>query len=152
VAKGQNVDLPAGSYNRVYVLAASAGGDRKATFHVGENAIERTIQDWGGLIGQWDYRVWNGPEKDPYPDMVKIMPGYIKRADLAWYSSHRHSADGANETYAYSYLFAYSMDLPPGAKSLTLPDNDKIRVMAISVAREGPGVRPVQPLYDTLER
>ena len=30
VAKGQTIDLPAGSYNRVYVLAASADGDQKA--------------------------------------------------------------------------------------------------------------------------
>jgi hypothetical protein len=33
-----------------------------------------------------------------------------------------------------------------------LPDDGKIRVLAVSVAQEGPGVRPVQPLYDTLER
>ena len=84
--------------------------------------------------------------------MVKIVPGFIKRADVAWYCLHRHTASGANETYAYSYLFAYPIDLPAGAKTLTLPDDDKIRVMAVSVAREAPGVRAAQPLYDTLER
>jgi len=35
VAKGQTIDLPTGDYNRVYVLAASADGDQKATFEVG---------------------------------------------------------------------------------------------------------------------
>ena len=152
VAKGQSIDLPPGAFNRVYVLAASADGDRKATFRVGASAVELNVEDWGGFIGQWDNRVWKAAGKDPYGEMVKIVPGFIKRADVAWYCSHRHTASGANETYAYSYLFAYPIDLPAGAKTLTLPDDDKIRVMAVSVAREAPGVRAAQPLYDTLER
>lgn len=36
-------------------------------------------------------------------------------------------------------------------KTLTLPDNDRVRILAITVAREGPGVFPAQPLYDTQE-
>ena len=158
VAKGQNLELPAGSFNRVYVLAASAAGDQKAAFKAGGKAVELNVEDWGGLIGQWDDRVWQAGAgrrpgtTDPYAEMVKVMPGFIKRADLAWYSDHRHAADGTNEAYEYSYLFAYGIDLPAGAKTLTLPDNDKVRVLAVSVAQEAPGVRPVQPLYDTLER
>jgi alpha-mannosidase len=35
VAKEQTINLPAGSYNRVYVLAGSANGDQKALFKVG---------------------------------------------------------------------------------------------------------------------
>ncbi len=152
VAKGQSIDLPEGAFNRVWVLAASSDGDRKATFRVGASTAEVTVEDWGGFIGQWDNRVWKQVGKDPYGEMVKVVPGYIKRADVAWYCSHRHTAAGANETYSYSYLFAYPLDLPAGAKTLTLPDDDKIRVMAVSVAREAPAVRAVQPLYDTVER
>ena len=152
VAKGQTLDLPPGAFNRVYVLAASSDGDRQAAFRVGDRTANLNVEDWGGFIGQWDDRVWKAAGKDPYGEMVKIVPGYIKRADLAWYCSHRHSADGANQTYAYSYLFAYAIDLPAGARTLTLPDDDRIRVMAVSVARMAPAVRPVWPLYDTLER
>jgi alpha-mannosidase len=82
--------------------------------------------------------------------MTGIRPGYIKRADLAWYCSHRHNAAGENVPYAYSYLFAYPIELPAGAKTITLPGNDKIRVLAISVADENPGVTAAQPLYDVL--
>jgi alpha-mannosidase len=82
--------------------------------------------------------------------MTGIRPGFIKREDLAWYCSHQHNAAGENMPYAYSYLFAYAIELPAGAKSITLPDNDKIRVLAISVADENPEVTPVQPLYDVL--
>jgi len=44
------------------------------------------------------------------------------------------------------------MDLPPHATKLVLPKSDKIRILAISVARESPQVVPAQPLYDTLKQ
>jgi alpha-mannosidase len=77
-------------------------------------------------------------------------PGYIKRADVAWYCTHHHNSAGENVAYRYSYLFAYPIDLPAGAKSVKLPNNDKIRILAMSVAEEGPDVQPAQPLYDVL--
>ena len=148
VAKGQTIPLPAGKFNRVYVLAASPDGDQKATFRVGEKAVDATILDWGGFIGQWDDRIWQSKEVpiparagapagaprtriDPYGEMTGLKPGFIKRAEVAWFASHRHTADGANEPYAYSYLFAYPLDVPAGATTLTLPDNEKIRILAI---------------------
>ena len=62
VPQGQTVTLPNGKYNRVYLLAAAANGDQKATFRVGEKSVELMIQDWGGFIGQWDDRRWNQKE------------------------------------------------------------------------------------------
>jgi alpha-mannosidase len=79
-----------------------------------------------------------------------ITPGFIKGADIAWFASHRHGTDGANEPYAYSYLFTYPIDLSPGAKTLTLPANEKIRIVAITIANEPVGIDPAEPLYDTL--
>ncbi|MFZ0416841.1 MAG: glycoside hydrolase family 38 C-terminal domain-containing protein [Candidatus Sulfotelmatobacter sp.] len=152
VTKGQTINLPTGDYNRVYVLAASAEGDQKATFDIGGKKIELTIQDWGGFIGQWDDRQWSSKDTshDDYGEMMGIKPGYIKRADVAWYCSHHHTAAGANVAYRYSYLFAYPINLPAGTKSIKLPHNDKIRILAISVAEENPEVEPAQPLYDLL--
>ena len=68
------------------------------------------------------------------------------------HGSHRITTPpaGLNEPYEYSYLFAYAIDLPAGAKTLTLPANDKIRIFAVSVAEEPAVVRPAQPLYDVL--
>jgi alpha-mannosidase len=151
-AKGQRIDLSEGLYNRVYVLAASADGDQKAAFEAGNKKVELNIQNWGGFIGQWDDRQWTSKDtsQDDYGEMTGIKPGYIKRADLAWYCSHHHNAAGENVPYAYSYLFAYSIELPAGVKTIKLPDNDKIRIMAISVAEENAEVKPVQPLYDVL--
>src|SRR5216684_3939981 len=152
VAKGQTIDLPAGKHNRVYVLAASADGDQKATFKAGDTSVDLNVESWGGFIGQWDDRQWTSKDtsRDDYGQMTGIKPGYIKRADVAWYCSHHHDASGGNVSYRYSYLFAYPIDLPVGAKTLTLPDNDKIRILAISVADENAAVKPAQPLYDVL--
>jgi len=172
VARGQTINLPKGNFTRLYLLAASSDGDRRATFRVGERATELTIQDWGGFIGQWDARQWRAGERqvppgasaevaarvrepqfrrDPYAEMTGIRPGFIKPAPLAWFASHRHDARGASEAYSYSYLFAYALDVPVGATTLTLPDDERVRVLAVTVSDEGGRVRPSQPLFDTLE-
>jgi alpha-mannosidase len=169
IPSGQTIQLPAGKYTRLYLLAASAAGDRRATFRVGDSLTELLIQDWGGFIGQWDTRQWlqrevpvppqNPPDPaapktriDPYAELTGIKPGFIKRAPLAWFASHHHKPDGTSEAYSYAYLFAYVIDIPVGATTLTLPDNDMIRIMAISVSNEASQVRPARPLYDTLGR
>ncbi|HEV8384771.1 MAG TPA: glycoside hydrolase family 38 C-terminal domain-containing protein, partial [Candidatus Acidoferrales bacterium] len=170
VSRGQIIALPPGKFTRVYLLAAAVNGDQKATFRVGESPVELTVQDWTGFIGQWDDRIWRSREEplpprpgDPpgtpprvrvieYGEMIGLKPGFIKRADVAWYASHRHASDGAAEPYAYTYLFAYALDLPPDAKNITLPTNPNVRIFAVTVTNEGPAVRPAQPLYDTLER
>jgi alpha-mannosidase len=173
VPHGQTIALPPGKYNRVYLLAASANGDQKATFGIGDKSVDLTIQEWTGFIGQWDNRIWKTTEEiiqprpgvpappagtpvrtrtNPYGEMLGLRPGFIKRADIAWFSSQRRAADGIAEPYAYSYLFAYGLDMPPGARTLTLPNNDRIRILAVTIADEPWVVTPVQPLYDTLER
>ena len=178
VANGQTITLPEGHFNKIYILAAAAGGDQSATFHVGNNSTNLNVQDWTGFIGQWDTRLWkNAQERDwaisanhaawppadlqqreqrpvspRYPeDYVGLKPGYIKPADLAWYASHVHTADGLNQPYQYSYVFAYPIEMAGNAKTLTLPKNDKIRILAISVANENPELKPVEAMFDSLE-
>jgi alpha-mannosidase len=176
VARGQTIQMPTGRYNRVYLLAASADGDQNAVFRIGDRSIELNIQDWTGFIGQWDTRLWKNqsgrdwaisanqavwppsdlqqrerrPVSPRYPEeYVGLQPGYVKTAELAWYASHQHTAEGLNQPYRYSYLFAYRIELFTGEQSITLPDNDKIRILAIATAEESPELYPVQPLYDT---
>jgi alpha-mannosidase len=163
---------------RLYVLAAAVGDDEKATFRSGNESTDLMIQNWGGFIGQWYDRRWKEVEVqipprtpppdtppdvaaqmqrprtriDPYGEMIGITPGFIKRAPLAWFASHHHTVAGTNEAYAYSYLFAYTIDVPVNATTLTLPNNDQIRILAITGSNERGGVKAAHPLYDTLER
>ena len=151
-ANGQSINLPLGHYNRVYILAASANGDQNTVFDVGGKKTELNIENWGGFIGQWDDRLWSSADTShgKYGEMTGLKPGFIKRADLAWFCSHHHDAAGKNVDYAYSYLFAYSIDIPKSARFIKLPNNESIRILAMSVADENPEVRPAYPLYDVL--
>ena len=113
-------------------------------------------KDWAVSANHatWTDMTYRGsPNWSPrYPEDYRgLTPGYIKRADLAWYADHYHTPQGLNEPYAYSYLFGYSIKMPPHATTLTLPKNDNIRILAVSLAREEPDAIPVQPLYDTLD-
>jgi alpha-mannosidase len=179
VAKGQVISLPARPFNRVFLLAASTDRDQDAQFQAGSQKFDLTIQAWNGFIGQWDTRIWaagTGDTRDwassahhqPWPpadlqaseshppsprypeDYVGLRAGFVKPATLAWFASHHHTPDGLNEPYQYSYLFAYSIDVPAGTHTLTLPNNDKIRILAVSVAEDNPSLKPVVPLYDKL--
>lgn len=177
VARGQQISVPSG-VRRLYVLAASAAGDQNVSFGAGSKSVSAVIQNWTGFIGQWDDRQWqpketrlepralppgippdiaaqlqrSGTRSDPYGQVAAITPGFIKRAPLAWFASHRHTADGTNEAYAYSYLFAYTIELPPNVRTLTLPNNEQVRIFAITGSNERHAVAPAHPLYDTLER
>jgi alpha-mannosidase len=165
--RGQTLDLPTGEWNRLYLLAA-AEGDQTETFEVDGSSVELTIQDWTGYIGQWDNRIWTSRE-EPAPrrpgepanapprmrtvsEVSGLTPGFIKRTPVAWFASHRHDTDGSNQPYQYSYLFAHAIDLPPGARALTLPVNERIRILAVTVALEEDRVWPAHPLYDTMDR
>jgi alpha-mannosidase len=165
VTRGQTIALPAGKFNRLYLLAASAEGDQAVTFRIGEARTAHTIQSWGGFIGQWDNRRWSAPrEQGPpgydfpdapppkFPEYLGLTPGFVKPAPVAWFASHRHTAKGENQPYAYSYLYAYLLEVPPGATTLTLPDNPQIRILAATAVDESPGVNPAHPLYDMLAR
>jgi alpha-mannosidase len=173
VARGQSIALPEGELSRLYLLAA-ADGDRKVVLKIDGRPVELMVQDWAGFIGQWDNRRWNIREEPvPYPanrqpatpgakplpprmrtvmDYIGLTPGYVKTAPVAWFASHRHLPDGTNDPYMYSYLFAYAIDIPAGSKTLTLPDDEKVRIMAVTLSDEPWPVKPAQPLFDTLKR
>ena len=158
IAKGQTISLPAGSYNRVYILAASADGDQTAAFRVGGQTASLNIENWGGKIGQWDARIWKGnpyTEKDWAvsanhaawdPDPAKQQDrSQAKRSwsprypeDFAGIRARLHQARrrslvrlassharGLNQPYEYSYLFAYAIDMPAGARTSRCPITTK---------------------------
>lgn len=152
--KGQKINIPAGKSTELVLLTAACDGDQHATFGIDGRKFDMTVQDWGGYLGQWDNRTFG---KDLSEDSgwlygcTGLKPGFVKRAPVAWFCSHRHSADGANEAYEYTYLYRYGIRIPAGAKTLTLPNNEKIKILAASLASDPTEeAKPAQPLYDTL--
>ncbi len=181
-AKGQTIELPKGGFNRVYLLAASSEGDVATSVRFGGDVasdvatrdVAILVPTWSGYVGQWDARQWPGDVFDPqYPwdsrQPIGLEPGYIKDGEIAWYVSHHHTTKpdkhdakgaakngggghGADALYRYCYVFRIPVDVPKGATSITLPNDARVKVFAVTAADE-PAANTVAaaPLFDTLE-
>ncbi len=143
--KGQEINLPAGIYTSLYILAA-ASEDTKGDFNIDGQAYSLEIQKWTGYIGQFYNRQF---EVDGIT-VRSIEPPYSRNDNIAWFASHYHQGyPSKNVSYHYSYLYKYELKIPKGAKRIILPDNDKIKILAITVADgEGSEIYPLQSLYD----
>ncbi|MDT0642763.1 glycoside hydrolase family 38 C-terminal domain-containing protein [Zunongwangia sp. F363] len=143
--KGQKIQLPKGNYDKLYLLAA-ATEDVTDSFYLDEKKEELSIQKWTGFIGQFYDREFNEDETE----VLKMNDPYFKKSNIAWFSSHHHDDyPSRNVAYEYAYIFKYAIDIPKGATSIQLPDNDKIKVFAITAApKEGDDVEFLQPLTE----
>jgi alpha-mannosidase len=125
--RGQLLTLPDGSFDALYLAAAAVGGDRPATFAVDGAPLTVTVHDWAESVGQWNNRVVAG---GLVHDPAAIAPSYEKRQPLAWVGTHRHGALGENEAYVFTHVYRYRLPLPPGARTVTLPDDAGVLVLA----------------------
>jgi hypothetical protein len=77
-----------------------------------------------------------------------FKPPFLKQADVAWYSTHRHST-GGDDPYRFTYIFQYVLPVPAGAVSLRLPDDGRVRVFAVTLGgNPGHGTTATCELYD----
>jgi alpha-mannosidase len=144
--RGQRVDLPIGDFRTVHFLAASVDGDRSGVFRVGDRSTELRIQHYSGFVGRWKrWRramlgwTWSRPGT-----------GFLKRDPIAWLATHRHARGVRDQPYVFCYLFRYVLDLPPGASSLELPHEPRIRLFALSLGQQEIGAAtPANELYDS---
>ena len=91
-----------------------------------------------------------GPIFRTEEEYTGLTPGFVKTAPIAWFASHYHTAQGTNQPYKYCYLYAAYIDVPQGATTLTLPDNDKIKILAVTVANKTGNIRAAQHFYDQM--
>lgn len=143
IASGQKIRLPEGNFNKLYILAA-ATEDTKGDFKIGNRTVTMGIQGWTGFIGQhYSRKLYFNNLK-----VSSIAGAFTKRDNIAWFSSHRHSPD-ANNAYDYCYLYKYELDIPAGTKSITLPSNNRIGIIAMTIAEnQKDDLIPLQLLYD----
>jgi alpha-mannosidase len=138
--EGQSVPLPAGDWHSIHILAASSDGPQPVSFAFGTNGFSFTVADWGGFYGQWDTRIWRGEvPKMAYDwsnELLGIQPAHIRRDRIAWNCSHRHDPQG-NEIYQYSYLYDYTLPVKQGETSLTLGNDPKVKILAMTMSSEG---------------
>ncbi len=80
--------------------------------------------------------------------LANLRPAFIKRDEVGWVAAHRH-APGGDEPYIYCNLFKYRLDLPKGASTLTLPKNSRVRIVAVSAAKNfNDDTTPAHLLYE----
>jgi len=141
--KGQKIQIPkTGNFNRLYILA-SALTDTNGIFKSGNIKTNLHVQAYSGNIGQFDKREW-----DKFDRIKNLKKGFIKRNEVAWFSTHLHR-DTTNVPYQYAYIFKYALDANPATGVLQLPENEAIKIFAITVADDSfDQVKPCSPLYD----
>ncbi len=155
-ARGQTLTLPTGSFDRVYFLASSADGDINSHIDIAGKQTPVTFQDWRGMLGQWDRRLWHGDVPEyafdwPY-ELAGIEPAFIKPQPVAWHLSHYSTRKG-DAYYLYCYIYKVALDIPAGATSITLPNDPRIKLFAATaVNTKGQRVTPATPLFDNLEK
>ncbi|HTM26530.1 MAG TPA: glycoside hydrolase family 38 C-terminal domain-containing protein [Vicinamibacterales bacterium] len=184
VPRGERLALPAGDFNRLYVIAAAIGEDATASFGIGPSVRTIAVPEWEGPVGQWWSRLkassalrepfvpasaanvpttgrggnpsqaeiqgglvvqWDSTTGD-VKGIDQIRPAFVKRDEIAWIGTHRHSPAG-NQIYVPSYLFVGAVDLPAGTHEIRLPANDKLRILAMTAVREGGRATPASILY-----
>ena len=118
VCRGQKIALPQGPFDRIVLIGATVGGDRRAAFTVDGKTTELAMQDYAEPIGQWDSRLATGKFRE---ERSQILPAYLKTDPIAWVGTHRHGKDGKTATYAFAQFYAYGLDVAPWSKTLTLP-------------------------------
>jgi alpha-mannosidase len=155
--QGQTFVLPAGNFNRLYLLAASSAGDANAEFMVDGKPVPVSVGNWTGFVGQWDNRIWDGfvwKESDYTWDNILyegLTPGYVKNGSVAWHTTHGHLSNGENDPYAYGYLYKVTLNVPRGAKKVVFPNAPGIMVFAATMAmNDNDASVPAVALHDTL--
>ena len=85
---------------------------------------------------------------------LPIVPAYLKKVPVAWNATHRHNSKlNTNDAYVYCYLFKIALNVPKGAKVITLPNNPNVMIAAISVSNDAnSNTKPAQLLVNELKR
>ena len=137
-----------------------------------------TVREWQGPVGMWDTplkeprllrevflpqmgrQTWTqeaiqndlvtrfDPATGAVSGIDQIRRGFVKRDRVAWVGTHRHAPDG-NQVYIQSYVFAYAIDLPVDAREVRLPNEERIRILAMTAVREPHHTWPAGVLYSS---
>ncbi len=119
--QGQEIKLPEGDYSKLYMLVSASNEDVDAAeFKVGNASTTLRIPRWTGFYGQWG---WTGNSES-----------FLRDERIGYIGTHTHSQDEKNRPYVFSYMYLMTLDIPAGAKTVTLPDNENVMVYAMTAA------------------
>jgi len=132
LANCQVIKVPAGA-DRMEVLATSLSGSQNISIKSGYLSQRFEVPAYDKRIAQWENRMVNGKLQWDQPD---FQPEYMFKTPVAWNATHRITTDGNLDTYKYIYLFKLEVEVPRGAKTITLPKNTHLAVFAVTAVRD----------------
>ena len=118
------------------MLVAASDKECEALFKVGDSEQAVYVPLWKGFYGQWG---WRGHSE-----------AFLKDATIAHIGTHRHQGDEGNLPYDFSYMYMVSLDIPEGARTVTLPENKNVAVFAMTASDNG--IDDVLPVSGTFIR
>jgi subtilisin family serine protease len=118
-AAGQTVSLPTGSWSSLSFLATSAWNNyTNQTFRV--NYTDGTSQTF-----TQSFSVWTAPQHYPGESLVVTMP-------------YRDNANGSQtSTPVYVYAYQFALNSSKQVRSITLPNQAKINILAVTLGGSG---------------
>ena len=135
-ARGQQLRFPSDGWQALWLLLASAGGERRSEIALGPShaaiwlvaasALEplaREDQATGivaGPLGFW-----------------RLRPGYARAATVAWTADHAHDAGGRDVAYTPVSIFATRVPLDPATNEIWLPTTPELLVFAATLVADG---------------
>jgi hypothetical protein len=115
VARGQTIPLT-GSPKSLWILASAVDGGQR------DQTVTVTYEDGTTTQFAQNFSDWFQPED---------FPGEVRAVKMAY----RNMGDGSRDPRPfYAYAYGYPLDATKRVRSVTLPQNPNLRVLAISVA------------------
>lgn len=135
LADGQTVALNS-DCNKLVLLCASLDGDKEFTLGLDGKPVKISVSDIEERPFAWDMYSLKRTAK-------------IKTDTVGWECTHTHSAKGDN--YAHQlFFFKYEIETN-GAKTITLPKDKKLLILAATQVNSDTDCKCVTPLYDTVK-
>lgn len=134
VARGQTIDLPK-SMTKLYIAAASTLGDRDATFYLDGREKQIKIAAMTEHFGNWDMAGLN-------------IKAAHKNAPIAFEFTHTHHPEG-DIPNGKAYFYLYEIDIR-NAKTLTLPEDNRIIILAMTAVKKFSNTKRATRLIDEI--
>lgn len=134
VTRGQTIDLPK-SMTKLYIAAASTLGDRDATFYLDGREKQIKIAAMTEHYGNWDMAGLN-------------IKAAHKNAPVAFEFTHTHHPEG-DIPNGKAYFYLYELDIR-NAKTLTLPEDNRIIILAMTAVKKFSNTKRATRLIDEI--
>lgn len=134
VARGQTIDLPK-SMTKLYIAAASTLGDRDATFYLDGREKQIKIAAMTEHYGNWDMAGLN-------------IKAAHKNVPIAFEFTHTHHPEG-DIPNGKAYFYLYELDIR-NAKTLTLPEDNRIIILASTAVKKFSNTKRATRLIDKI--